>query len=141
MKNYSVQRMTNEDYNNYLAGSNDVNIEHVRVEAENAEEAVIKAKKIGYVVNVHSARVIKTEAEKMAEIEAAKEAEAKAKADREAKERAKADAKGMSVEEYRAQKKNHDKKVRYIREVKKMEAEIEKMRKEIERMNAFINNN
>ena len=92
---YEVQRMTYENYNNYLSG-NYYWTEHVRVEAKSAEEAVSLAQANGYYVNNRYVRTVaEVEAEAKARREAYEAAEAKAakrraaaKARREAKKAA-----------------------------------------------------
>lgn len=131
-KTYIVQRMTNRNYNEYMSGGYNYEVENLHIEAETAEEAVKLAERYGYVVNegyVHTEEEIaKMEAEKKAKYEAmeAKEAEAKAKAKatKEANEAKKAEAMGMTIAEYKEYKKA-------VAGVKRHEKEVERLEKEL----------
>lgn len=127
-KTYIVQRMTNRNYNEYMSGGYNYEVENLRIEAETTEEAVKLAERYGYVVNkgyVHTEEEIaEMEAEKKAKYEAmeAKKAEAKAKA--KAKEAKKAEAMGMTIAEYKEYKKAVDGMKRHEKEIERLEKEI-----------------
>lgn len=82
MKNiYRVERMTIDNYNRYMSGSNFYDLEVLKIEAENKEEAIEKAKAEGYVVNKDYVKTIE-------EIEAKEKAIEEAYEKRLAKEKA-----------------------------------------------------
>lgn len=129
--------MTIENYNAYMSGSYGFPIEH-DVMAENAEQAVeiIKNRFPDYVVNNYARTVAEIEEEeekykKAYEEEQRKKEEKKARALEREEERAA--EKGMTLEEYKAYKKELAKAKRYEKEVKEMEAKITALKREITR--------
>ena len=135
MKTYEVQRMTEADYSNYLDGGYNFSVEKLHIEAETAEEAGKKAEADGYVVNygyiksVEELEAMKTAWEEELKAEAQKKAERKARA--KAREAEKAREAGMTVEEYRAEKKR----LKLIKDVTK---EIEALKTELARKEALL---
>ena len=135
MKTYEVQRMIEADYSNYLDGGYNFSVEKLHIEAETAEEAGKKAEADGYVVNYGYIKSLEElEAMRKAdreywEAEAQKKAERKAKA--KAREEWKAREAGMTVEEYRAEKKR----LKLIKDVTK---EIEALKAELARKEALL---
>ena len=129
MKNtYRVERMTTENYHNFMGGSYCCNVEYLDIEAETAEEAVEMAKAEGYVVNKNYVKTVEElEAIKKAQDEAwrAKEEKAeRAKAKRKETEARKAVEAGMTVEEYRKEKARKAKIARLEREIAELEEKI-----------------
>lgn len=133
MATYRVERMTNTDYNIYMGGGYNYEVEKLFIEAETVEEAIQKATKPGMVVNKG---YIKT----LEEIEAEKEAKAKAEAERKAKaERAKAKRKetelrkatemGLTVEEYRKAKAHKATIAKVTREIEELEKALEQKKR------------
>lgn len=135
MKTYEVQRMTEADYSNYLDGGYNFSVEKLHIEAETAEEAGKKAEADGYVVNygyiksVEELEAMKTAWEEELKAEAQKKAERKAKA--KAREEWKAREAGMTVEEYRAEKKR-------VKLIKNLNKEIEELKAELARKEALL---
>lgn len=135
MKTYEVQRMLEVDYSNYLDGGYNFSVEKLHIEAETAEEAGKKAEADGYVVNygyiksVEELETMKTAWEEELKAEAQKKAERKAKA--KAREEWKAREAGMTVEEYRAEKK-------HLKLIKNLNKEIEELKAELARKEALL---
>jgi len=135
MKTYEVQRMLEADYSNYLDGGYNFSVEKLHIEAETAEEAGKKAEADGYVVNygyiksVEELEAMKTAWEEELKAEAQKKAERKAKA--KAREEWKAREAGMTVEEYRAEKKR-------VKLIKNLSKEIEELKAELARKEALL---
>lgn len=135
MKTYEVQRMTEADYSNYLDGGYNFSVEKLHIEAETAEEAGKKAEADGYVVNygyiksVEELEAMKTAWEEELKAEAQKKAERKARA--KAREAEKAHEAGMTVEEYRAEKKR-------LKLIKNLNKEIEELKAELARKEALL---
>ena len=133
MATYRVERMTNTDYNIYMGGGYNYEVETLLIEAETAEEAIQEATKPGMVVNKGYVKTLE-------EIEAEKEAKAKAEAERKAKEeRAKAKRKetelrkatemGLTVEEYRKVKTRKATIAKVTREIEELERALEQKRR------------
>jgi hypothetical protein len=136
MKNtYRVERMTTENYHNFMGGSYCCNVEYLDIEAETAEEAVEMAKAEGYVVNKNYVKTVEElEAIKKAQDEAwrAKEEKAeRAKAKRKETEARKAVEAGMTVEEYRKEKARKAK-------IARLEKEIAELEEKIARQKAYL---
>lgn len=135
MKTYEVQRMTEADYSNYLGGGYNFSVEKLHIEAETAEEAGKKAEANGYVVNygyiksVEELEAMEKAFEEKLKAEAQKKAERKAKA--KAREAKKAQDAGMTVEEYRAEKKR-------LNLIKNLNKEIEELKAELARKEALL---
>lgn len=135
MKTYEVQRMTEADYSNYLDGGYNFYVEKLHIEAETAEEAGKKAEADGYVVNygyiksIEELDAMKKAFEEELKAEAQKKAERKAKA--KAREEWKAREAGMTVEEYRAEKKR-------VKLIKNLNKEIEELKAELARKEALL---
>ncbi len=135
MKTYEVQRMLEADYGNYLDGGYNFSVEKLHIKAETAEEAGKKAEADGYVVNygyiksVEELEAMDKAFEEKLKAEAQKKAERKAKA--KAREEWKAREAGMTVEEYRAEKKR----LKLIKDVTK---EIEALKAELARKEALL---
>ena len=133
MATYRVERMTNTDYNIYMGGGYNYEVESILIEAETVEEAIQKATKPGMIVNKGYVKTLD-------EIKAEKEAKAKAEADRKAKaERAKAKRKetelrkatemGLTVEEYRKAKARKATIAKGTKEIEELERVLEQKRK------------
>ena len=133
MATYRVERMTNTDYNIYMGGGYDYEVETLLIEAETAEEAIQEAIKPGMVVNKGYVKTLE-------EIEAEKETKARAETDRKAKEeRAKAKRKetelrkatemGLTVEEYRKAKAHKAAVTKVTREIEELERALEQKRR------------
>lgn len=135
MKTYEVQRMTEADYSNYLGGGYNFSVEKLHIEAETAEEAGKKAEANGYVVNygyiksVEELEAMDKAFEEKLKAEAQKKAERKAKA--KAREAKKAQDAGMTVEEYKAEKKR-------LNLIKNLNKEIEELKAELARKEALL---
>lgn len=135
MKIYEVQRMTEDDYSNYLGGGYNFSVERLCIEAETAEEAGKKAEADGYVVNygyiksLEELEAMKNADREYWEAEEKKKAERKARA--KAREAERAREAGMTVEEYRAEKKR----LKLIKDVTK---EIEALKAELARKEALL---
>lgn len=135
MTTYRVQRMTKEDYNKYMGGGFNYNVETVYIEANTKTEAILKAQRPSYWVNenyvftleeyetaLETARKEREEAER-------KEAEKKAKkAEAEARKAAEAH---MTVTEWKAEK---NRKARLNRTKRDLEA----ARAEVARLEALV---
>lgn len=132
MTTYRVERMTVANYNRMMSGSNNYSVETLTIEANSKEEAVKKAKARNYMVNENYVKSVEEIAEARAKAEAEEKAEAekkaKAQATRIANEKAKAEAMGMTVEEYRAYKKNEAWKKRAVKRIAEIEEEIKKLK-------------
>ena len=129
MKNtYRVERMTTENYHNYMGGNYNYRAEYLDIEAETAEEAVEMTKAEGYVVNDKYVKTVEElEAIKKAQDEAWRAKEEKterAKAKRKETEARKAAEAGMTVEEYRKEKARKANIARLEREIAELEAKI-----------------
>lgn len=133
MATYRVERMTNTDYNIYMGGGYNYEVETLLIEAETAEEAIQEATKPGMVINKG---YVKT----LGEIKAEEEAKAKANAERKAKEeRAKAKRKetelrkatemGLTVEEYRKAKAHKATIAKVTKEIEELERALEQKRR------------
>lgn len=133
MATYRVERMTNTDYNIYMSGGYNYEVEKLLIVAETAEDAIQAAQKPGMVVNKGYVKTLE-------EIKAEEEAKAKAEADRKAKaERAKAKRKetelrkatemGLTVEEYRKAKARKATIAKVTREIEELERALEQKRK------------
>ena len=135
MKTYEVQRMTKANYSLYCDGSYHYDVEKLHIEAETAEEAGKKAEADGYVVNygyiksIEELEAMKKAWEEELKAEAQKKAERKAKA--KAREEWKAREAGMTVEEYRAEKKR-------LKLIKDVTTEIEELKAELARKEALL---
>ena len=129
MKNtYRVERMTTENYHNYMGGDYNYRTEYLDIEAETAEKAVEMAKAEGYIVNKNYVKTVEElEAIKKAQDEAwrAKEEKAeRAKAKRKETEARKAAEAGKTVEEYRKEKARKANIARLEKEIAELEAKI-----------------
>ena len=133
MGTYRLERMTTTDYNIYMGGGYNYEVEKLLIEAETVEEAIQKAEKPGMIVNKGYVKTLE-------EIEAEKEAQAKAEAEREAKaKRAKAKRKetelrkatemGLTVEEYRKAKARKATIAKVTKEIEELEKALEQKRK------------
>lgn len=133
MTTYKVERMTYTDYDIYMRGGYNYNVESILIEAETAEEAIQKAKKPGMVVNegyVKTLEEIKAEQEAKANAKAEREAKAeKAKAKRKETELRKATEMGLTVEEYRKVKAHKATVAKVTREIEELEKALEQKRK------------
>jgi septal ring factor EnvC (AmiA/AmiB activator) len=140
---YTVERMTEEAYNNYMMGMNDYFVEVIEVEAESVEEAIEKASITGYVVNTKSVKTIEeVEREKKEKEEAKKVFTALEEAKKEKRrqtEKAQAENKGMTVEEYKAYKANKRKLTYNKKQLATLEKELAKIQKMIEFRKEEIN--
>ena len=125
---YRVQRMTRGSYDEYMTGGYNYSVENLDIEANSPEEAIEKAKKEGYVVNDYVESYEEIEAKRQARIvewEAEQLKKQKAEAKRIANEKKRAEEAGLTVEEFRAEKKR-------IQKVKNVKREIENRKKYIE---------
>lgn len=133
MTTYKVERMTYTDYDIYMTGGYDYNVESILIEAETAEEAIQKAKKPGMVVNkgyVKTLEEIKAEQETKANAKAEREAKAeKARAKRKEIELRKATEMGLTVEEYRKVKAHKATVAKVTREIEELEKALKQKRK------------
>ena len=134
-KTYRVQRMTEQNYNEFMNGGYDYTVEKIEVEAESIEEAIAKASAEGYRVNENSI-VTAEEAEKEAEAFRARIAEnrrkeAEQKARREAKTAEKAAAAGMTVQQYKAEQGR-------LQRVRNTERKIAELEKALEEARAYL---
>lgn len=132
---YNVQRMTYNDYCNYMGGGYNYNVENLHLEAESPEEAVKMAEAEGYMVNKDYVKTVAEleaeEAERKAQY-IREEAERKAKAERAKarkaeREAAAAAALGLSLEAYKA-------KVKRDKKIKTLTAELEAAKREVARL-------
>ena len=135
MTTYRVQRMTEEDYHNYMGGGFNYNFETIYIEANTKPEAILKAQRPGYRVNENYVMTLEAyeatlETERKAREEAEKkEAEKKAKkAETEARKAAEAH---MTVAEWKAEK---NRKARLNRAKRDLEA----ARAEVARLEALV---
>lgn len=133
---YTVERMTEEAYNNYMMGMNDYFVEVIEVEAESVEEAIEKASLAGYVINAKSVKTIEeVEREKKEKEEAKKVFVALEEAKKEKRllaEKRQAENKGMTVEEYKAYKANKRKLTYNKNQLATLEKELAKIQRMIE---------
>lgn len=135
MMTYRVQRMDNENYIEYAKGGYNYTAETVYIEANDAEEALLKATGLGYHVNPHSIKTLteireEEKAKKMANLKAVIEEE-EATRKKKAKEEEKAKKAGMTLEEY---KKAKNRKANIAR----VRRELEKAKKEVARLEATL---
>lgn len=136
---YNVQRMTYNDYCNYMSGGYNFSVENLHLEAESPEEAVKMAEAEGYMVNKdyvktvaeleaeeaeRKAQYIKTEAERKAKA-------ARAKARKAEREAAKAAELGVTVDEYKAM-------VKREKHIKALTADLEAAKAEVARLEKLL---
>lgn len=133
MATYRVERMTCTDYNIYMSGGYNYEVEKLLIEAETAEEAIQKATKLGMVVNkeyVKTLEEIKAEEEAKANAEAERKVKAeRTKAKRKETELRKATEMGLTVEEYRKVKAHKATVAKVTREIEELEKVLEQKRK------------
>lgn len=133
---YRIDMMSNDSYNRYMSGSNNYSVESIEVVAENANEAILKAKAIfpAMVIRGNAVSVEDLKAEQLARAEAYKKAEEDKKAKAIAREKAKAEQAGMTVEEYKAEQ-NRKRKIRKLeREIAELEEELNNKKKYLEKI-------
>lgn len=137
MTTYRVQRMTTEDYNNYMTGGYNYNIETLIIEAETAEGAIGKATATGYIVNDNVKTLKEVEEERRKVTERIEKEEAK-KAERKAK-KAEAEIKkaidmGLTIEEYKAFKNKQRCIKKTQKELAEAEAEVARLKAKLARL-------
>lgn len=139
---YNVQRMTYNDYCNYMSGGYNFSVENLHIEAESPEEAVKMAEVEGYMVNKNYVKTVAEleaeEAARKAYIDAEIAKEKAAKARKAAREAEKAEAMGMTVEEYKTYKKKVALLKKLPKEITEVENEIKRLTAEIERKKRLI---
>lgn len=142
MKQYRVQMMNNESYNNYMSGSYNYYVEEAVIEANNEAEAVANARaqfpnmmiNEGYVKSVEELnRLAEEEAKRVAE---AKAREEEKKAAKEAKHAAKLAAEGITEEQYKARQ-NAKRKANEIKNLRAKIAELEEELAKAEKAKAY----
>ena len=138
MTTYRVAIFTEEDYGKYMSGSNNYDNECVYVDANNKEEAIKKAQRVGYIVHEPS---VKTFEEIQEEEENYKtwvadrtKKEAQIQAKRKATEERKAQEAGLTVEEYRKEKARKATITRLEREIAEIEKELKRKKATLKRV-------
>lgn len=132
MKTYRVRRATTENFIKMMRGDYLYDVENLDIEAETPEEAVNKARANGYeIINEGYVKTLeeleakeKAWREQRASEEAKKEA---AKVKREATEARKAEEAGMTLKEYRAERRRQGEIRRLQRILKETEEALKKL--------------
>lgn len=140
MTTYIIKIMNLDNYNKMMGGSDCYHSETVKISAENADEAIFKAK-IQYpdmIIDAHYVKSVEELEAKKVKMEAKLEAERKTEAERKAKrierEKMKAEQAGMTVEEYRAEQ-NRQRKIRKTeKEITELIQELDKKKKYLEKL-------
>ena len=154
MTRYRVQRMTNNDYSNYMGGGNNYSVDTVYIEADSPKEAAKKAKEGGrYVVNKGFIKTVdeyeqyvRDERERFAKYQAEEKAREEEKVRKEHEKLIKnAGEAGVSDENAEAWQKKTNHLKRLLRDIKSNEAQIKKLtqtniqlQKEVEELQYLI---
>lgn len=139
MKKFRVDVMNGNSYSNMMQGL-PYSSKTIIVEAETKEEAIAKAQKLHPCMCINHYTVEGVEEYEAKEkawrdhLKKVEQAEAEAKARKAQREREKAEAMGLTVEEYKRQKRREAKIRATIRKIAEMEKEVEEMKKYLEKL-------